>query len=169
MRVKVFAFRLRITDPLPRSVAVRGALYLADRGRLRAAEKILERAFSWEEDALDFDSEFGSALELSSADVMHAIDGGEFECSVSVYDVEGVLLKVYDVLEGGVRFALLIVVNAKGEAPEQLYCERLPSAGRPEGVYTRVAPLLGVPEEEIRSLLTDAREFSTSRQLAKTS
>jgi len=159
MRVKVFAFRLRITDPLPRSVAVRGALYLVDRGRLRATEKVLERAFSWEEDALDFDSEFGSTLELSSADAMHAIDGGEFECSVSVYDVDGRALKVYDVLEGGERFALLIVVNAEGEVPEQLYCERLPSAGRLEGIYTRVAPLLGVPEEEIRSLLSGTRNL----------
>lgn len=148
---KTFDLHLKLEDPTPRVITSRGILYVSREGRLSEA-KGTSRQFSLVEDSLDFDEEFSDTIQLSLADAIHGMARGSFECSVTEYELEGMAMKLYDIIDNHVPVGLIIVVEASGGKIARHHIERTKARALRGEARARIASLLGVPVEEIERL-----------------
>lgn len=156
MMVKVFSFDLRIEDPAPRAVRARGAVYSPSGGRLVRVEG-LQRQFSPEEDALDFDEDFGATIGLTLADVVHSAAWSEaLPLTVAVHECAGPCLKLYEIVEGGVKRRLLMVIG--GEDGRRYVLSVQGGASPPRGDLQKLAEVVGVDRREVEKLLASGLE-----------
>ena len=125
--MKAFSFSASLKEPRPRQVAVETVVYAVSEGGLRRLE-YRERDFSLELDALDFDAEFGYALQLTVADVIRGMAGGSFECRVAECDAEGSLLKVYNAVLDGRSYKLLAAYKLAGQELSKVYVDIVTNA-----------------------------------------
>lgn len=118
MRVKSFNFTLKLLDPLKLEAHVKTTTYLKQGDRLLKLTGV-ERSFT-PDDALDFDMEFGDVIQLTFSDVVR----GSFECSVMDFDLQGLVVKVYDCDILGKKYKLFSLYSAENRL-ERLYADRL--------------------------------------------
>ncbi|MEM1910174.1 MAG: hypothetical protein QXH81_01000 [Thermofilaceae archaeon] len=154
MMVKTFDFYVRFDDPAPRMVKAKGRLYLVKNRRLTEVQGTA-RTFILSEDALHFDMDFGDTLQLSVADIAHAIARDEFDCKVSVYEAEGVFLKLYDVLDNNSPKKLVMVFKPnKGEAVER-YVLSMTNRAQWRSRKTEISGFLELHEADLAKLFPD--------------
>ncbi|MEM0042612.1 MAG: hypothetical protein QXP94_02625 [Thermofilaceae archaeon] len=154
MMVKTFDFYARFDDPIPRTVKAKGRLYLVENHRLTEVQGTT-RTFILSEDALHFDMDFGDALQLSIADIAHAISRDEFDCKVSLYEAEGVVLKLYDVLDNNSPKKLVIVFKPnKGEEAKR-YVWSMTNRVQWQSRKTEISKLLELHETDLAKLIPD--------------
>lgn len=148
MKVKAFSFSASLREPYPRQMAVETVVYAVS-GRSLQRLECQTRKFSIELDALDFDAEFGDTLQLTFADVVRGLTGREFECVVSECDVDGSLLKVYNVLLNGRRFKLLSAYKPSNEQLSKVYADIVTNLAPWKERVASVSKLLNLPPQAI--------------------
>lgn len=154
MIVKVFDFSVRLDVPIPRAVKAKGRVYVVKNGKLAECQGVT-RTFNPSEDALHFDIEFGDTLQLSIADVAHGISLTEFDCKVTVCEVEGTVLKLYHTLDNNILTRLVLIFEQRGGEAVKRYAWSIVSKTEWRSRKSEIAQQLGVHEREVDKLIEE--------------
>lgn len=145
MRVKSFNFTLKLLDPLKLQARVETRTYLKQGDKLLKLTGV-ERGFT-PDDALDFDLEFGDAIQLTFSDAIR----GNFECIVMDFDLQGLIVKVYDCDISGKKYKLFSLYSTEGEL-RRLYADRLVKLAPMDERISRLAVKLGLNTSFLKDL-----------------
>ncbi|MEM1508917.1 MAG: hypothetical protein QXY49_04040 [Thermofilaceae archaeon] len=145
MRVKSFNFTLKLLDPLKLQACVETRTYLKQGNKLLKLTGV-ERAFTLD-DALDFDLEFGEVIQLTFSDAIR----GNFECSVIDFDLQGLIVKVYDCDISGKKYKLFSLYSAEDEL-RRLYADRLAKLTSMDERINGLAVKLGLNSSSLKDL-----------------
>ncbi|MDW8004521.1 MAG: hypothetical protein RMI04_06890 [Thermofilaceae archaeon] len=146
MLLKLFDFRVYLYEPYTRKISVTTRAYEVEGGCLHKLE-CKSRQFDVT-DAIDFDLEFGSMIQLTYADVVFGTRDEPFDCTVSECAIKGVtVLKVYEVLIDDFRGKLFSVMQMAQPYPSRIYADSAENLAPQKERVRKVSQLIGVPEK----------------------